>query len=535
MFNVDALTKTLSAMPLPQLQQYAAMHKNDPYVVSMALSIANQKKEAQTAMHGQAAPQMPKVADQAIASIAPQAQPAPQQALPEEQGIGALPAQNMQGFADGGIIGVGSDSMGPEQPENFAQLQDANESVLRMAGGGMVSFADGGMSSAPQMFNQLPSGSFGSPQAGAVESQPWAQRKMDEIAAKVQAGTASPQEKAWISAFGGDAMSRVNARQQQSIYKDAPNQMGGETARLLAASQPAQQVPAQAAPPVMPPAGIGALGAGAPPAASAPAAPSASSYMDRFLKEMPKAEAAPDKEAFMQERAGATSEAYDLIAKKLAESDTRMKSDKQESAYMAMIKGGLAAAAGASPFGLTNLAKGLESGASDYSDALKEFRKAAADQTKMEMDLARAKAADKRGDMDAYQKAMEAVSNRNSQINERKAAGVASLLGSEMTSKAHIAAAGASANAQRGLMEALGSAPENSALRKGFELSKQEGRIPMMYDAYVKAATDPMKGDDFVKKYPTFQTYLAGMGGAGTGQFITGPQTANAPVLQRKN
>ena len=49
MINVNALQKTLSAMPLPQLQQYAALHKNDPYVVAMALSVANMKKQAMTA------------------------------------------------------------------------------------------------------------------------------------------------------------------------------------------------------------------------------------------------------------------------------------------------------------------------------------------------------------------------------------------------------------------------------------------------------------------------------------------------------
>ena len=65
MINVNALQKTLSAMPLPQLQQYAALHKNDPYVVSMALSVANMKKQAMTAQQGIAGQQpMPKVVDQ---------------------------------------------------------------------------------------------------------------------------------------------------------------------------------------------------------------------------------------------------------------------------------------------------------------------------------------------------------------------------------------------------------------------------------------------------------------------------------------
>ena len=78
MLNVQALTSTLSAMSLPQLQQYASLHKDDPYVVTMALSIANQKKQMQTAAQGQAGQQpMPKVVDQEIAQMAPRPMPTP--------------------------------------------------------------------------------------------------------------------------------------------------------------------------------------------------------------------------------------------------------------------------------------------------------------------------------------------------------------------------------------------------------------------------------------------------------------------------
>jgi hypothetical protein len=100
MLNVQNLTNTLSRMPLPQLQQYAALHKDDPYVVSLALSIANQKKQMMAGQAGQAGMQpQPKVVDQAIAEMAPVVG-----ALPEDVGIGALPAQNMQRMAGGGIV-----------------------------------------------------------------------------------------------------------------------------------------------------------------------------------------------------------------------------------------------------------------------------------------------------------------------------------------------------------------------------------------------------------------------------------------------
>ena len=109
MLNVKTLTDTMSRMQLPQLQQYATLHKNDPYIVTLALSIANQKKQMKAGQEGQAGMQpQPKVADQQIAQmVAPPPQQmaaAPQQALPEDQGIGQLPAQNMQGMAAGGIV-----------------------------------------------------------------------------------------------------------------------------------------------------------------------------------------------------------------------------------------------------------------------------------------------------------------------------------------------------------------------------------------------------------------------------------------------
>jgi len=138
MLNVKTLTDTMSRMELPQLQQYATLHKNDPYIVTLALSIANQKKQMKAGQAGQAGMQpQPKVADQQIAQMLappPQQMPAaPQQALPEDQGIGQLPAQNMQNMAEGGIVafdeGGATSPLGrlftptPEQQRQAAVLQ----------------------------------------------------------------------------------------------------------------------------------------------------------------------------------------------------------------------------------------------------------------------------------------------------------------------------------------------------------------------------------------------------------------------------
>jgi hypothetical protein len=89
--------------------------------------------------------------------------------------------------------------------------------------------------------------------------------------------------------------------------------------------------------------------------------------------------------------------------------------------------------------------------------------------------------------------------------------------------------ANAQANAQLNLYKQLGSAPEGSPLLKGFERYKQEGMEPRMYDNYIKATRDPMTGEDFLKRFPTFDVYKQGMGNSM--QFVAPP--ANAPVLSK--
>jgi len=94
--NIDATTKMLMGLQQKgQLQQYVAQHKNDPNLVSLALFVSNMSK-AKPAVQADA--NQPKVVDQAIAGMAPQ------QMMPEDQGIATLPAPNMQNMAGGGIV-----------------------------------------------------------------------------------------------------------------------------------------------------------------------------------------------------------------------------------------------------------------------------------------------------------------------------------------------------------------------------------------------------------------------------------------------
>lgn len=145
------ITSQLRMMDDRALQQYAAMHKNDPYVFPLAFQESQNRQKIR--MSGQmGAPEQPKVADAALMAMTPA----------EEQGIGQLPAPNIQNMADGGIAGYdeeqGMATGGMGGMFNFAQQ---SEPVVRMAGGGHipryqgVPIADGGDGSVVDEFKGI--------------------------------------------------------------------------------------------------------------------------------------------------------------------------------------------------------------------------------------------------------------------------------------------------------------------------------------------------------------------------------------------
>ena len=94
--NVEQITSRLAQMPDAMLQKYAAMNKNDPYIVALAVSESNRRKQMRQAAQAQQGMQpQPKVVDSAVQGMA-----AP---MPEDMGIARLPAGDMS-FADGGIV-----------------------------------------------------------------------------------------------------------------------------------------------------------------------------------------------------------------------------------------------------------------------------------------------------------------------------------------------------------------------------------------------------------------------------------------------
>ena len=139
--ELSNISDNLAMMPDPALQKFAQLHRQDPYMVSLALSESNRRKKMRMAAQGQAgAVPQPKVADAAIAGMA-------QTRLPENQGIAQIPAPNMLAMADGGIAGYGDGDDVPRQNGmaiggmyDFAQR---SEPVVRMSGGGMTGYMPG--------------------------------------------------------------------------------------------------------------------------------------------------------------------------------------------------------------------------------------------------------------------------------------------------------------------------------------------------------------------------------------------------------
>ena len=164
MADFTNMTERLALMPDPALQQFAQMHRDDPFTLALAVSESNRRKKMRTAQQGLAGmQQQPPVADQEIAQMN-------EPAMPENVGIGTLPAPALAGMPAGGIAG--------------------EEETPTMAGGGLVAFASGGdveryapgglppasggtEFAIPGMVQ--PSRSF-MPQAGAPEQEPFLRR-----------------------------------------------------------------------------------------------------------------------------------------------------------------------------------------------------------------------------------------------------------------------------------------------------------------------------------------------------------------------
>jgi len=411
MINVNQITAQLAKMPDQALQKYAAMHKADPYVLTLAMAESNRRKQLRAgAQAAQAGQQQPNVVDQELS----------QMALPEDSGIAQLPAQNMQSMAGGGIIAFDE---GGEVP----RFQGQQGSVVRLPYGQAGQQAQG-MYDIPGMVTGQPFGE----QAGDAELQ----ARIARIESNVRMSRADKE------ALIAQVRQEFGLPKTTTIPPTTPVAMGDKPAATTTQTSPLinkeQGVVDKAIERKKVEDDAAAAGRKAP---SEPGLPSINSYMQQFEANLPAKEDAQTEETFMNKRAEPMKEFFAKAGTAIEKEKNRLETNKEQDFYMALIQGGLAAAGGTSQNALQNIAKGFGEGAAGYKDAMKDFRKAAQENSRMEMDLMKAKAADKKGDMDAYQKHTESVAERNGKIDQLKASGVASLLGHQMSASATLGAA----------------------------------------------------------------------------------------------
>lgn len=444
MIDVNEITSTLRGMPDQQLQQYAAMHKGDPYILSLAVAESNQRKKLRTAAQGQAGAQpMPKVADAAIAGMTPQQ-------LPENQGIAQIPTPNVQNMADGGIAGY-DDQEGMAQGGmfNFAQ---SSEPVLRMAGGGHIpryqgNTVDGSVVRSNPLFNVpgmvavQPRADF--TQAGAPENTPFFQRVYENIssgnrdrqlamiAEKIAQGTATQEEQA----FYQTEMAKKAGKPQTAAPKDVVNPdeaaMAAEKAGRFKASADKATDKTSDKPPVPPVVNLPTGGT---------SVKQAQDLAGQFynLKDI-KGQLEQNQ---LQERQDITNEKEARIAKieafnkaqgpamagyeKLLKGEEMQDAtDKEKAGLMALFKGFLGMAAGESPNAAVNIAKGAMVGLGDYGDALKEFKKSAKERNKAMATIEEARRAEAKGDFKAVQ---EAEDKANDYLRASRQSGIKAVM-----------------------------------------------------------------------------------------------------------
>lgn len=496
MIDVNKITSTLAKLPDAQLQQYAQMHKADPYIMALAMTESNRRKEMRSAGQGaQGVQEQPKVVDQEIAGMAPR--PAPQQ-LPEEQGIGALPAGDMN-FADGGIVAF--------------------------AGGGDVERYQYGGMPPRSLMGDIPGFVAGTgniiPQQGAPEEEPILRRWYREMSEKSAAARAAEEKRRVAQGYAapsGVEPAVINPAQDMAQFDAASNLYMTERANKQAA---AAAPTASAAAPVVdagkkaPAAGV----AGAKPAATA------LGFREQYLKDLEGM--GPEKtktlEEIQAERAALMpkDKAYAGLEAALNKEAEGAEGEKKDALWMAVTQAGLAAAAGASPHALKNIAEGFGTGLAGYKESLKEFKQADKERRKAMAEVEQARRAEARGDVDTALSLREKSQDRMEKFQDRKAAGLAAITGSQISAAAtiqgaqiHAGATAAAANrtpAELQLIERYGNDPKFAAAYDKFAQAKRD---PQTAETLMKAWSSNMM---LQQQYPNPQDYIKMMSGSAGG------------------
>jgi tetratricopeptide (TPR) repeat protein len=467
--DTRSILTSLRFMKDSELQQYAAMHKNDPFIFPLAFQESQMRKQVRAEEQAKQQQPQAKVVDQNLAAMA--AEP-----LPEDVGIAQLPANNLQGIATGaagGIVafdeggevprfnGTVGSMVGPQYdfkaflsqwgltPQNFNSLDDFKKQELR--------------DTYKQMFvDSAPTGQAGATTQAAARTPTMTERGIAAIGNAASSagnylkrglgglGKISPWAVIADTLYGPPPEDYLERnRRREAIERATKAGEAFDPTTMASIGAGAKDLPAM-------PAnkdvfgGTGATGAGGadqggktppPPAppkaptvapttfkpAEAPSLASAKELAGQLLdageykkniQDYQKAEQdAVDAARLARKEGKPEGKAYEEYEKTLRDETADLGKRKGEAQGEAWLTAGLAVLGGSSPYALQNLSLATK-GVEQYRDAMKDIRKATRENAKGLADIAQARRAEERGDWEKTQEFEERASTRMS--NARK-------------------------------------------------------------------------------------------------------------------
>ena len=499
MINVNQITSQLADMPDQALQQYAQMHKDDPYTLSLAVAESNRRKQMRTAAQGQGRPQPPKVNEQEVQNMAPQQ-------LPEESGIAQLPAQNLARMAGGGIVAFADAGL----------VQETSSPVGRMLGGAWDTFKQFNqrmddrlidkrelefrrLRAKQGMFEQL-----------TQEQQAARNAELADITQKQQdARNAGPTD---MKAYGPTQQDQralyVVPASSKSKTPVVPEGSVDPTAKLREKTAPTAR-PAVPAVPAVPARDYMALQDKMLQERSGLVDPTANAREE--VNKAKKAAASLEAESF-EKYVASRPQAYVGAEKRATAREAALTKDTQRNEAMSFVNAGLAMMQSTGK-GLAGIAEGAAVGTKQYMQGLEKIK------------LAKEKMDETHDKIEEYRRSEEMLTEKErrglrSLISQLPVAAAQNMLDGvvlatgrtdsqvktalELQQRADAAAAAAAAT--------VAAAKINASAR-----SKNEANEPRYLQEYQKGLADPVQGATFKALYPTFQAFLAAydLGGAG--------------------
>lgn len=434
MINIEQITARLAKLPDQALQQYAMMHKEDPYIMALAVSESNRRKQIRAAGQVQAQEQ-PKVADQALMDMAPQQSP-------DEAGIAGLAAGDMN-FADGGIVAYAGGGEVERYQDRGLVYETPYDRMNRLNRERAAAAAAAGASrSTPTDTNPY---SYGYDQLSAEKQEALRARA---TAPKFTSMTRDLEAQARFKQMNGMPLTPAETVALEnskigSIFTPGPGASG--------VTPVGQAGTEEVAAPVEKPQGLGgtkeaAALRGAKPTGTTPAAPAAApsiadaktlagQFLDtKAAEDVFKKFATDEEAAIAKQRAEFNKDkpqgkAYSKYEEMLSKEEAGAGKEKDEALGLAIFKAGLGMMAGSSPHAFENIGKGAMAGLDDYSSAMKDMKKAARERQKAMADIDNARRAEERDDWKTSREFENKASERLSKARELGVRGIMDITG----------------------------------------------------------------------------------------------------------